>query len=214
MFWVLPTVAMLVKLPKVSVSAPPPRLMLALLAPVLSVIVSAPVPPISVLTLLTVPVLAALPSVSLLVPAPRSTCMLLDSACQRDGVVAGSRRRSVSRFATVAVLLKLLKVSESAAGAQADAGVVRRGAQGNDVGTGAADQRGDIADGAGVGGCRPASAYFAAAEIHLHGGVQRGGHGDVVVACAAEDGLGIGDGDGVGEIAKVQRVDARARDRR
>ncbi len=47
--------------------------MLALVAAVPSVMVSAPVPPISVPTLLTVPVLPPFASVSVLLPAPRST---------------------------------------------------------------------------------------------------------------------------------------------
>ena len=60
---VLATVAVLAKLPKVRVSAPPPRSMLALVIAPVRVMVSAPAPEISVSTVLKVAVFAALPRV-------------------------------------------------------------------------------------------------------------------------------------------------------
>ena len=68
----LATVAVLVKLPNVSVSFPDTRSMLAFCAAAPSVMVSLPVPPVIVSTFFTVPVLVPVASVSLSLPAPRS----------------------------------------------------------------------------------------------------------------------------------------------
>ena len=87
--------------------------MLALLTAVPRVTVSAPVPPISVLMLVTVPVLVKLPSISLLVPAPRSIDTLSVSAVESEMVSLPVPPVIVSAFATVAVLVKLTKVSVS-----------------------------------------------------------------------------------------------------
>ena len=106
---------------------------------------SAPVPPISVLTLLTVPVLATLARVSLLPPAPRSTDMAVVSAVASVMVSLPVPPVMVSVLATVAVLVKLPKVSVSLPAPRSIAGVGRGGAQGDGVGAGAADQRADVA---------------------------------------------------------------------
>jgi hypothetical protein len=75
------------------------------------VTVSAPVPPISVLTLLTVPVLVKLPSVSVFFPAPRSIDTLSLNAEPSVMLSLLDPPMIVLVLDTVAVLVKLLKVT-------------------------------------------------------------------------------------------------------
>src|SRR5208337_5618286 len=93
---------------------------------------------------------------------------------------------------------------------EVDAGVVGRGAQGDDVGASAADERVDIADRAGVAAVVQGEGVVAAFEVDLHAGGQRGSQRDAIVPGAAGGGLGVGDGDGVAQIAQGQRVVAGA----
>ena len=89
---VLDTVAVLAKLPKVSVSLPPPRSIETLATAVERVTVSAPVPPSRLSVLETEMVLPPAASVRLSLPAPRSTdplVMLVASVM----VSAPARRR-------------------------------------------------------------------------------------------------------------------------
>ena len=186
-------VRVLVPLASVSVSAPEPRTTLALATAAPNVIASVPMPPINVSTLLTVPVLAALFSVKVLLPAPRSTdiavvspvpSVMLSSAVPADDGLDVRHRRDVGEIA---------EGQNVVAGAQVDAGIARRDTQRDDVGGGAAKQRGDIANRAGVGDVGQRQRAFAGAEIDRHGGGQRGGQGDVIVADAAGDRLGGAD---------------------
>ena len=80
---------------------------------VLSVMVSAAAPPISVSTLLTEPVLAALSSVRVLLPPPRSTWSLLVNALARVTVSSPDPPVTVAVLATVTVLPRLPKVNVS-----------------------------------------------------------------------------------------------------
>ena len=75
--------------------------------------VSAPVPPISVSTLLTEPVLATLARVSLSVPAPRSIGIAVERAVPRVMVSLPVPPVMVSVLATVAELAKSPRVRVS-----------------------------------------------------------------------------------------------------
>ncbi len=126
---------------------------------------SAPVPPLSVLALLTEPVLAALPSVSLLVPVPSTTRHGRGQrSIQRDGVAAGAANEALE----VGDGGGICAVGEGqgvGAGAEIDGAVGDGGGEGDGIGAGAADQCAGVADGAGVGGVCQGQRVAAGAEI-------------------------------------------------
>ena len=99
--------------PRVRVSVPAPRSIGAVAMAAPRVMMSAPVPPVRVSTLLRVAVLPPLARVSLSAPAPRSTACAVVSAVPRVMVSAPVPPVTVSTLATVAVLAKLPKVSVS-----------------------------------------------------------------------------------------------------
>ena len=66
------------------------------------------------------------------------------------------------------------------AGAEIDGAAGDGGGEGDGVGAGAADQRADVADGAGVAAVGEGQLVGAGAEIDRHCGGQRGGQGDGV----------------------------------
>ena len=94
------------------VSAPAPRLTLPFTMAVSRVIVSAPVPPISVSTLLTLPVLPTFAKGELALAAAEIDAHgVAERGAERDVVVAGSAGDRSSVLDTVAVLLKLPRTS-------------------------------------------------------------------------------------------------------
>ena len=111
---------------------------------------SAPVPPISVLTLLTVPVLARWPGSAVGAGAEIDLHGGGQRGAQRDGVVAGAAGDGLG-VRDGGGVGEVAEGQRVAAGAEVDAGVAGGGAQGDGVGAGAADQCVDVLDRAGVG---------------------------------------------------------------
>ena len=111
--------------------------------------VSAAVPPVMVSTLATVAVLAKLLKVERVVAGAE-----IDGGCDRGGarvmVSAPVPPVSVSTLATVRVLVLLAKVSVSPPAPRSMEALATAVSKGDGVGAGAADQGGDVADGAGV----------------------------------------------------------------
>ena len=170
----------------------------------------------------TVPFTSAVPSVTVSVPVPPITCLhIVDGAgvaAVGEGQLVGARRRDrptsrwssalprvmvslpvppvmVSVLATVAVLVKLPKVRMSLPAPRSMERIGGGGAERDGVGAGAADQRVDVLDGAGVGGVRQVSACWRRRRgrptCALVSAVPRV---TVSVAGAADDGLDVGDG--------------------
>ncbi len=110
------------------------------------VTVSSPVPPVSVSMLATVTVLAKLPRVRLSLPAPRSIEPLL-IAVPRVMVSAPLPPVMVSVLDTVAALVPSNEGQGVAAAAEIDRALADGAAEGDDVRTGAADERLDVVDG-------------------------------------------------------------------
>ena len=151
--------------PSVRVSAPGRGRSMPFETCVANVIVSAPVPPISVSTFETEPVLSKLPSVSVSLPAPRSMLLELVSSAPSVMVSALLPPMSVSTFETVDVVGEVAERQRVAAVAEIDRalGDLRRERDG--VGARAADQRLDVRERAGVGEIAEGQLVVARAEI-------------------------------------------------
>ena len=190
-------------------SVPAPRSIEPLVTAVPRVMVSAPVPPMRVSTLLTVPVLAPFAKVSLLAPAPRSTDIAVVSAVPRVMVSAPVPPVMVSMLETVAVLAKLPKVSVSLPAPRSIEPLATAAREGDGVGAGAADDGLDVGDRDGVGAVCQRELVAAGAEVDGAAG-DAGGEGDGVGAGAADEGLDVGDRAGVGGARQGQLVGAGA----
>ena len=162
----LEIVAVLAKLPSVSLSVPSPRSTEPFESCVESVIVSAPVPPMRVSTFETEPVLAKSPSVSLSVPAPRSMLPSSTSAAPSVIVSAPDAADRASRRSRSSPCWRSRRASAlSAAGAEIDRGVRGDGAERDRVGARAADDALDVGDGGRVGEIAEGERVVPAAEV-------------------------------------------------
>ena len=162
------------------------------------------------LALLTEPVLAALPSVSLLVPVPRSTDMAVVSAVSSVMVSLPEPPTRLSRLATVAEFVPLVRVRVSAPVPRSTEPLETAVAR---VMVSAPEPPISVPALLTV----PVLAAFARVSALLPvprstdmAGGQCGGERDGVVAGAAGDGLGVGDGGGVGEVAEGEGIAAGA----